>query len=239
MRCRKLLTFKNWHDPTISSIIKSHPDFLDIIQWAYAEYGEKVVYASSFGVEAIVLIDLIYKVHKKAKIIFLDTGLHFKETYEFIEEVKKRYPSLEISMIQPKVSLEEQAKWYGEELWKHNPNLCCQMRKVAPLEEALENVEAWITGVRREQSPLRKDIQYINKDEKFKKIKICPLIHWTWDDIQSYIEINQLPYHPLFEKGYLSIGCAPCTLPVDEKGHLRAGRWSGTTKTECGLHQTT
>lgn len=231
-----MLTYDNWDEDIIASFMGSQPDFLDVLKWAFLEYGDEIVYACSFGAEGIVLTDLISKVNKKAKIIFLDTGLHFPETYELIERVKNRYPSLQITMIKPKISLTEQEKWYGEELWKVNPNLCCHMRKVVPLKEALNDVKAWISGLRREQSPSRSQKQYINKDEKFHNIKICPIIHWTWDDIITYIHMNQLPYNPLHDKGYPSIGCAPCTQPVAENGDTRSGRWAGHSKTECGLH---
>jgi phosphoadenosine phosphosulfate reductase len=232
-----LLTYENWDEEKIASFMNSKPDFLDVLKWAYHEYKDDIVYSCSFGAEGIVLIDLIHKVNKQAKIIFLDTGLHFPETYELIEKVKERYPSLEISLIKPKASLEDQEKWYGEELWKHNPNLCCHMRKVVPLKEALSNVSAWISGLRREQSLTRRNTQYINKDEKFHKVKICPLIHWSWDEIMTYITLNNLPYNPLHDQGFPSIGCAPCTKPVTDTKDLRAGRWAGSSKTECGLHE--
>ncbi|MFK9095490.1 phosphoadenylyl-sulfate reductase [Bacillus salipaludis] len=232
-----MITYENWDKSKISSFLNSKPDSLDVLKWAFQEYKDEIVYSCSFGAEGIVLIDLIYKVNKHAKIIFLDTGLHFPETYELIEKVKKRYPSLKIILTKPKVSLEEQTKWYDEELWSHNPNLCCHMRKVVPLKEALMDVKAWISGLRRDQSPTRKNTQYINKDEKFRKIKICPLIYWSWEDIMTYINLNRLPYNPLHDNGYPSIGCAPCTHPVTDSMNLRAGRWAGNAKTECGLHQ--
>ena len=232
-----MITYENWDEKNIEVFLAKKMDYLDVLKWAYQVYGEEIVYACSFGAEGIVLIDLISKVNKKAKIIFLDTDLHFQETYELIEKVKKRYPSLDIQMIKPKSTLEDQAKWYGEELWKHNPNLCCHIRKVVPLKEALADVKAWISGLRREQSPTRQNTQYINKDEKFNKIKICPLIHWSWEDIMTYIHLNKLPYNPLHDKGYPSIGCWPCTQAVKDSGDSRAGRWAGLNKTECGLHQ--
>lgn len=232
-----MLTYENWDEKKVSSFLESQPDFLDVLKWAYREYEDEIVYACSFGAEGIVLIDLISKVKKQAKISFLDTGLHFPETYELIEKVKNRYPTLKITMIQPKVSLEEQEKWYGEELWKVNPNLCCHMRKVVPLKEALKGAKAWISGLRREQSPTRSTTQYINIDEKFQKIKICPIIHWTWEDVMTYIQMNKLPYNPLHDKGYPSIGCAPCTKPISENGDSRSGRWAGQSKSECGLHE--
>ncbi len=233
-----ILTYHNWDEDTVMVQLKQLPDYLDVLKWAFAEYRDDIIYPCSFGAEGIVLIDLIQKMNKSAKIIFLDTGLHFPETYTLIEEVKKRYPYLDIKMVKPKMTLEEQEKWYGEELWRDNPNLCCHMRKVMPLKDALSGAKAWISGLRREQSPSRSKTQYINKDGKFQKIKICPLIHWTWEDIMTYIQLNQLPYNPLHDQGYPSIGCAPCTLPALEIGDSRSGRWAGSLKTECGLHQT-
>jgi phosphoadenosine phosphosulfate reductase len=233
----EMLTHDKWDEKRVASLMDSQPDYMDVLKWAYREYKDEIVYACSFGIEGIVLIDLISKVNKEAKIIFLDTGLHFPETYELIEKVKNRYPSLQIDMIKPKNSVEDQAKWYGDELWKHNPNLCCHMRKVVPLQEALMDVKAWISGLRREQSPTRSKTEYINKDDKFQKIKICPLIHWSSEDIMTYIQLNKLPYNPLHDKGYPSIGCAPCTNPVANQMDSRAGRWAGQSKTECGLHE--
>jgi len=231
------LTYEKWDEEKVADLLDQQDD-LSILKWAFSEYKDKILYACSFGAEGMVLTDLIYKVNKQAKIIFLDTGLHFSETYELMEKVKKRYPTLQISNVKPALSLEEQAKQYGEELWKHNPNLCCNMRKVLPLKDELNEVEAWISGLRRDQSPTRSQTQYINKDDKFQKIKICPLIHWTWEDIMTYIHLNKLPFNPLHDKGYPSIGCAPCTQPLTEDGDFRAGRWAGHIKSECGLHQT-
>ncbi|WP_462409603.1 phosphoadenylyl-sulfate reductase [Neobacillus sp. Marseille-QA0830] len=230
------LTYETWNEEEVSDIISQQPDFLDILKWAFQEYQDEIVYSCSFGAEGIVLIDLIHKVKRDAQIIFLDTGLHFPETYALIEQVRTRYPSLNIHMVKPKLSLEEQAKQYGGELWKYNPNLCCQMRKVEPLKEALSGAKAWISGLRRDQSPTRSHTQYINKDDKFQKIKICPLVDWTWSDIRTYLDLNQLPYNPLHDLGYPSIGCAPCTQSVGDAGDSRAGRWAGLSKTECGLH---
>jgi phosphoadenosine phosphosulfate reductase len=232
-----ILHYENWNESKVDSVLKSQGDYLDILKWAFSEYRKDIVYACSFGAEGIVLIDLIYKVNKEATIKFLDTGLHFPETYSLIDKVQQRYPTINIVMVKPKSSLEEQAKWYGDELWKDNPNLCCHMRKVVPLKEALSDAKAWITGLRREQSPSRRQTQYINKDDKFQKIKICPLIHWKWDEIMTYIDLNKLPYNPLHDQGYPSIGCAPCTKPAQPGSDSRSGRWEGHGKTECGLHQ--
>lgn len=226
------VTYENWND----QLFDERSDYLQVLKWAYEEFQEEIVYACSFGAEGIVLIDLINKVCKDAKIKFLDTGLHFKETYDLIEKVRNRYPTLQIELVKPQVTLAEQVKLYGEELWKHNPNLCCHIRKVIPLQEALKDSKAWISGLRREQSPTRSKTQYINRDEKFKKVKICPLIHWTWEDVKMYIDLNNLPYNPLHDQGYPSIGCEPCTQPVSDSSKSREGRWAGLNKTECGLH---
>ncbi|MFS0647220.1 phosphoadenylyl-sulfate reductase [Siminovitchia sp. 179-K 8D1 HS] len=207
-----------------------------ILQWAYDSYKDAIIYACSFGAEGIVLIDLISKIKQDAQIVFLDTGVHFKETYELIDKVKEKYPELNIQLKKPALTLEEQAKQYGSELWKSRPDLCCFIRKVKPLEEVLQGVPAWISGLRREQSSSRKDTNFVNKDERFRSIKVCPLIYWTWEDVWNYIRENNLPYNPLHDKGYHSIGCEPCTSPVTNNEDFRAGRWAGFHKTECGLH---
>ena len=145
----------------LPSIEFSHEDetkgALDVLKWGYSQYGEQLVYACSFGIEGIVLIDLIAKVNEKAKVVFLDTSLHFNETYELIEKVKKRYPSLQIELKKPTLTLEEQAKQFGEELWKSSPNKCCEIRKILPLNEVLSGATAWLSGLRRDQSESRKN----------------------------------------------------------------------------------
>jgi phosphoadenosine phosphosulfate reductase len=210
---------------------------LEVLRWAYQHYSEdELTYACSFGIEGIVLIDLISKVNDKARIVFLDTGVHFEETYQLIEQVKQKYPNLKIELKKPELTLEQQALEYGDELWKREPNKCCEMRKVIPLNEVLSGGTAWLSGLRREQSETRKNTEFFNLDSKFKSVKICPLIHWTWKDIWRYAHKNQLPYNILHDKGYPSIGCKTCTAPAWNEEDLRSGRWSGKGKIECGLH---
>lgn len=232
------LTYESWLEPERDFEINNETKgALEVLHWAYEAYDDDLVYACSFGVEGIVMIDLISKVNEQAKVVFLDTGLHFEETYELIEKVRRLYPKLMIIMKKPALSVEEQATEHGEALWERQPDACCQMRKIIPLQEVLNNAAAWLSGLRREQSITRSNTQFINKDETFHSIKICPLIHWTWKDIWRYVQEHHLPYNPLHDQGFPSIGCKPCTNPIDDETDLRAGRWAHHAKTECGLHQ--
>ncbi|WP_245807763.1 phosphoadenylyl-sulfate reductase [Halobacillus massiliensis] len=233
---QEIVTFESFQqDP----FLKQSPEdgtkgALTVLEWAYSKY-DNIVYACSFGAEGIVLIDLISRVKKDAHIVFLDTHVHFQETYELIERMKERFPDLQITMKQPGLTLPEQEEKHGEKLWQTNPDMCCYIRKIKPLEDALKGAEAWVSGLRREQSPGRSKTNYVNKDERFRSIKVCPLIHWTWDDVWNHIKENNLPYNELHDKGYASIGCMPCTTPSDDPNN-RSGRWQGFEKTECGLH---
>lgn len=233
-----MIRFSTWNEqevPTFSNDTETK-GALEALNWAYTTYGDEIVYACSFGVEGILLIDLISKVKPDAKIVFLETGLHFKETYDLIKKVNEKYPQLKIEMKLPSLTLEEQANQFGEELWKREPNKCCNIRKILPLQEALKDAPAWISGLRREQSPARQKTNFVNLDQKFQSIKICPLIHWTWKEVWRYVYYKGLPYNPLHDIGYPSIGCEVCTLPAANTNDTRSGRWAGTSKTECGLH---
>lgn len=232
-----MLTYSTWEESFIDfEVDDTYKGALNVLNWAYNHYGEDVVYACSFGIEGIVLIDLISKVKPDAKIVFLDTDVHFKETYETIEKVKANYPKLNIEIKKPALTLEDQAAQFGDELWKSNPNKCCEIRKLVPLKETLTGAKAWISGLRRDQSETRQNTNFINKDNKFESVKICPLIHWTWKDVWRYVSKHNLTYNPLHDTGYPSIGCSHCTKPAFTMEDLRSGRWSGQTKTECGLH---
>ncbi|GEL76253.1 phosphoadenylyl-sulfate reductase [Tenuibacillus multivorans] len=231
------LTYANWDYDVQKRLNNEFQDFMEVIRWSFKTYKDKIVYSCSFGAEGIVLIDLISKINPYANIIFLDTDLHFKETYSLIEKVKHKYPNLKIKMVKPSLNLGEQRDHYGDKLWERNPNQCCQIRKVNPLKDELSNVDAWFSGLRKEQSVTRSQTQFINKDNKFKKVKICPLIHWTWDEVWDYITLNNLPYNELHDHHYPSIGCEMCTLPVTDSNDTRSGRWANFDKKECGLHQ--
>ncbi|MED1723577.1 phosphoadenylyl-sulfate reductase [Brevibacillus parabrevis] len=211
-------------------------DTVDVIKWAYETFGDDLIYSCSFGAEAMVLIDMISDVKKDARVTFLDTHLHFAQTYELIEKVRARYPELQLTIKEPQLSLAQQAAEHGDELWIAKPDLCCHLRKVLPMESVLKGTVAWMSGLRREQSATRADVQFVNRDEKFQSLKICPLIHWKAEEVWQYIRVFELPYNALHDQSYPSIGCAPCTRPVRAGEDERAGRWSHLGKTECGLH---
>lgn len=222
--------------PSDINVKEKQTESIGVLEQAYKDYENEIVYACSFGAEGVVLIDLIAMVNEGAEVVFLDTDFHFQETYELIEKVKKRYPQLSIRMKKPDLTPEEQAEQYGDALWHRNPDLCCSIRKIEPLKKALSGKKAWISGLRRDQSPARKNTEFVNEDPRFGLKKICPLIYWTWNDVWDYIHKNQLPYNPLHDRGYPSIGCEYCTLPAANPNDLRSGRWTGRNKTECGLH---
>lgn len=211
-------------------------DTIDVIKWAYKTFGDDLIYSCSFGAEAMVLIDMISDVKKDARVTFLDTHLHFPETYSLIEQVRARYPELQLTIKEPDITLAQQTAEHGEELWQKQPDLCCHMRKVQPMESVLTGTVAWMSGLRREQSHTRAQVEFINRDDKFQSLKICPLIHWKSEEVWQYIRVFELPYNPLHDQSYPSIGCAPCTRPVKAGEDPRAGRWSQAGKTECGLH---
>ncbi|GAB7388567.1 phosphoadenylyl-sulfate reductase [Bacillaceae bacterium] len=207
-----------------------------ILAWAVRTFGEKITLACSFGAEDVVLVDMLVRIDPKASIFFLDTDKHFRETYETKERLEEKYQISFIRM-KPQLTLEEQAKKYGDELWKRDPNLCCNIRKVEPLQRILSRYDAWITGIRREQAPTRANAKKVEWDRKFGLVKVNPLADWTWEDVWNYIREHDVPYNPLHDRNYPSIGCEVCTRPVRPGEDLRAGRWSGFDKTECGLHK--
>lgn len=233
-----MITFENFRESDLPEfeVDDLYRGALNALKWAYDQYGDDIVYGCSFGIEGIVVLDLISKVKPDAKIVFLDTNVHFKETYDTIQKVKEKYPALQIEMKQPKLTLDEQAAQFGDRLWETNPNQCCQIRKLDSLNEVLSQATAWISGLRREQGGARAKTNFINRDGKFESVKICPLIHWTWKDVWRYVSKYELPYNVLHDQGYPSIGCEKCTKPAWTEEDLRAGRWQGQGKTECGLH---
>lgn len=208
----------------------------DIVLWALDHYGDGLWLASSFGAEDMVLIDLMCQKTPHPHIFTLDTGLLFPETYDLIKTVEERY-RVSITRVVPELTLEEQKARFQDALWQQNPDLCCQLRKVMPLERFLQDKKAWITGIRRDQTPVRAASPIVGWDTRFQLVKINPLARWTYRDVFRYLVAHQVPYNPLHDQGYPSIGCVPCTRAIRPGEALRDGRWAEKEKTECGLHQ--
>jgi len=206
-----------------------------ILRWAGEEFGPDIAFATGFGAEGCVLVAMLSNIRPGARIFYLDTDLLFPETYALRDRLEARF-GVRFERRATLVSLSNQAAEYGERLWDRQPDLCCRLRKVEPLKEMLHGLRAWVTAIRRDQSPARAHIGLVERDEKFGLIKINPLAAWSARDVWNYIATYDVPYNPLHDHGYLSIGCAPCTTPVQIGEDARAGRWRGTSKTECGIH---
>lgn len=207
-----------------------------VLRWAIEELGEGVALATGFGAEGCTLIDMIARIDCRTKIFYLDTGLLFPETYDLRDRLEARY-GVSIEAHGTNLSLAAQAAEHEDRLWERRPDECCRLRKVEPLRETLAGLEAWITAIRRDQSPARTNAGIVERDKKFGLIKINPLAAWSSKDVWNYIYKHDVPYNPLHDQGYPSIGCAPCTSLVQIGEDSRSGRWRGTGKTECGLHQ--
>jgi phosphoadenosine phosphosulfate reductase len=207
----------------------------ELLRWAVEEFGPDVALATGFGAEGCVLIALLSVISPSTQIFYLDTELLFPETYALRVRLEARY-GVRFERRTTHLSLSDQAAQYGERLWERQPDLCCRLRKVEPLRETLSGLRAWVTAIRRDQSPARADIGVVERDERFGLIKINPLAAWSERDVWAYIARNDVPYNPLHDHSFPSIGCVPCTTPVKIGETQRAGRWRGTGKTECGLH---
>ncbi|HMK62751.1 MAG TPA: phosphoadenylyl-sulfate reductase [Acidimicrobiales bacterium] len=196
----------------------------DVIAWAVKRFGRQLALACSF--QDCVIVDLAVQADPGIEVVFLDTGFHFPETLAFVEKVRSLY-DLNLTVVRPGPEADA---------WPCGSERCCELRKVAPLERALEGRLAWMTGLKRCDAPTRSCTPVAAWDEKRRMVKVNPLAAWSDDDISTYLADHGLPVHPLVPRGYLSIGCAPTTRPVDPGAQPRSGRWWGTTKTECGLH---
>ena len=205
----------------------------EVLRWAHETFGEQLTTASSMGDE--VLVHLLGTTLRDADVFFLDTGYHFAETLGTRDAYDAMLP-VRIRTILPRLTVAEQDAEHGPRLHDRDPNLCCAMRKVEPLDRALSDKDAWVTGMRREDAPTRTDIELVGWDEKRGMVKLNPIAGWTQDDVDRYVQEHGVFLNPLRQSGYASIGCAPCTRPVAEGEDPRAGRWSGSDKVECGLH---
>jgi phosphoadenosine phosphosulfate reductase len=212
---------------------------LEIVRWAMTTFGDKLTMATAFGAEGCVIIDMMARVRDELGIpvdIFnLDTGYQFPQTLALKSRLEKKY-NLDIRVIYPdETPAEAEARLGGPPCLKE-PDVCCYKRKVVPLARALEGYEAYMTAVRRDQTPERESIPIIGFDPRYKAIKIAPMANWTKDDVWNYVEEFDVPTNILHQQGFASIGCWPVTRPVQNGEDERAGRWADTDKRECGLH---
>ena len=207
-----------------------------VLYWAAGKFGEEVALATGFGAEGCVLIDMLARVAPRMRVFYLDTDLLFPETYALAERLRARY-GVRFERRATRLTLAAQEELYGARLWERDPEECCRLRKVEPLREMLAGLRAWVTAIRREQTHARAAAGVVEHDAKFDLVKINPLAAWTARDVWSYVLKNDVPYNPLHDLSYASVGCLPCTTPVRIGEDPRAGRWRGTAKTECGLHR--
>lgn len=213
---------------------KARPE--TILRWALEEFGAEVALATGFGAEGCVLVSMLADIDRGTRIFYLETDLLFPETYALRDQLEARY-GVRFEQRKTSLSLADQGARFGERLWERRPDECCRLRKVEPLREMLSGLRAWITGIRRDQSATRAAASIVDRDAQFGLIKINPLASWTAADVQDFIAEHDVPYNPLLDQGYGSIGCIPCTTPVQIGEDARAGRWRGMSKTECGIHQ--
>jgi phosphoadenosine phosphosulfate reductase len=207
-----------------------------ILEWAFYTFGNRVAISSAFGAEGMVMIDIASKLRANFRLFTLDTGFLFPETYTLMNRVEQKY-GVAIERAPALLSPAEQERAHGAELWQRDPDACCNLRKIEPLRRKLQQLEAWITSIRRDQTEARASAGKIEWDAQFGLVKINPIVDWTSAQVWDYIRSHHVPYNPLHDRSYPSIGCTHCTRAVAPGEDARAGRWAGFTKTECGLHQ--
>jgi phosphoadenosine phosphosulfate reductase len=211
----------------------------DILAYALERFSPRIILACSFGAEDIVLVDMIHRLSPDTPLFYLDTDFLFAETYALRDRIIEKYGLRNDQVLQVKSMLtpEAQAAQFGEALWARNPDQCCRLRKVEPLARVLAGFDAWITGIRRDQAPTRANAGLIEWDKTFNLVKCNPLAQWTSADVWTYIHLHEIPYNPLHDQNYPSIGCTHCTAPTAPGDDPRSGRWKNQAKTECGLHK--
>ncbi|MBX3277419.1 MAG: phosphoadenylyl-sulfate reductase [Acidobacteria bacterium] len=206
-----------------------------ILEWAVAEFAPRLVMTSNFGVEGVVVLDHLRRIAPATPVLYVETGYQFAETDRLKEEVRARL-GVNIIEVRAELSVEEQDRIYGERLHSRDSDLCCRLRKVEPLASALAPYDAWIAALRRDASPTREGIGVVEWNERRRMVKINPIAGWTRERVWDYIFSNRLPYNSLYDDGFTSIGCAPCTRRTSAGEHERSGRWDGEKKLECGIH---
>lgn len=207
----------------------------EILRWTVERFAPRFTMATAFGPEGMVLIHMLAEIAPQTPIFNLDTGYQFDETLELREEIKRRY-GIEVELKKPDTTVEQYEQIHGGPLYRTKPDQCCFDRKVRVLEKAVHGMHAWASAIRRDQSTDRAAAPIVGWDKKFSLVKVSPLANWTKQKVWGFITDHNVPYNPLHDQGYTSIGCWPCTRAVLLGEDERAGRWSGFAKTECGLH---
>lgn len=207
----------------------------EILRWAVERFYPKLTMATAFGAEGCAIIHMLAEIEPRVRIFNLDTGYQFRETLELRDRIAEKY-GIEVEMIRPATTVAEYEAIHGGPLYETHPDRCCHDRKILPLRRAIVGYEGWISSIRGDQSKDRANTPKVGWDKKFNLVKINPLLNWTKKDVWTYVVANGVPYNPLHDAGYPSIGCWPCTQPVAPGDDERAGRWAGKAKTECGLH---
>ena len=209
---------------------------VDLLTWASERFEQDLVCLSALGAEDCVLVDVIGRHTLPIPVLSIDTAVLFRETYALWSKLEQKYgieiPGIRSGLIPDSGPTAPDL----DRLWEREPDRCCQLRKVEPLRKALSSRQAWITGIRRQQSETRRNAQVVEWDQAFGLVKLNPLAAWTAEQMWDYIKVHDVSYNPLHDRGYPSIGCEPCTSPIGEGDDIRSGRWRGREKTECGLH---
>ena len=212
-----------------------------VVGWLLQRFaGRRLVVTTGFGMEGCALLDMLARQGGTVPVLYLDTGFLFPETLRLRDRLAERYPGLRFERRAPSLTPEAQEISYGAELWTREPDTCCSLRKVEPMREALDGVDVWVTGLMRSQSPSRQGLRVVEWDWQYQLLKVNPLATWDRARVWEYVQQYDVPYNELHDRGYPSLGCTHCTLPVAGTStgeYTREGRWQGRSKLECGLHQ--
>jgi phosphoadenosine phosphosulfate reductase len=206
-----------------------------VLRWAVEQFHPRLTMATAFGAEGCCLIHMLAEIEPGVRIFNLETGYQFPETLEVRERIKRRY-GIEVEFVRPELTVAEYEEEHGGPLYRIRPDQCCFDRKIVPLRRAVAGYNAWISSIRRDQTAHRAAAGVVQWDAKFGLVKVNPLLGWTKREVWAFILEHDIPYNPLHDRGYPSIGCWPCTQAVGDGADERAGRWAGTAKKECGLH---
>jgi phosphoadenosine phosphosulfate reductase len=230
------IDISNWQLPEVPR----ETDPFAIIEWGVRRFRDRsIVMATAFGMEGVVLLDMLAPRLPGLRVISVDTGFLFAETHRLRVQLEARYPAVRFETVLPQLSPEEQARRYGDGLWRSDPGLCCAIRKVEPMRRAMQGVDVLFSSIRRDQSETRQAARVVEWDWLYQAIRVCPLAQWTRRQVYDYVVEHDLPYNELHDRHYPSVGCTHCTRPVEgaqQWDYSRAGRWPGHAMTECGLN---